>query len=123
MNQVPFLPEDLLNIQSERKEGCLVITACGEMDISNAPVLHEAFQECYCPNEVQRVIFDISNLRFIDSEGIKALEQCLKDIGGKPTTILHKTRMQSRMIEILGPGLERQFQNLIFRRTEKFSPN
>ena len=62
--------------------GSIIISVCGEMDMTTAPQLEEALAAC----NGQPVVVDLTELTFIDSTGLHVLLQDRKK--GKPAAVV-----------------------------------
>jgi anti-sigma B factor antagonist len=73
----------------------------GEMDISNAAELEEALKPVL--TETGDVILDLSELRFLDSTGMRTLLQAAGSLGDRGRLILRSpTSSVRRLIELMG---------------------
>ena len=77
----------------ERKDGSVVISLAGELDLYNAAAVREALLEC-CAEGPERLIVDLAAVKFIDSTALGVLIEA-------------RTRMENRKAFLLAaPGLE-----------------
>jgi anti-sigma B factor antagonist len=56
-------------VSVERQAGTAIVQVVGELDLATAPTLTSALQDLERPCE--RVVLDVSGLRFIDSTGLR----------------------------------------------------
>jgi anti-sigma B factor antagonist len=76
-----------------RDDGSIVVSLAGELDLYNAAAVREALLEC-CSESPERLIIDLSNVKFIDSTALGVLIEA-------------RTRMSNRRAFLLAaPGLE-----------------
>jgi anti-sigma B factor antagonist len=76
-----------------RSDGSIVVSLAGELDLYNAAAVREALLEC-CNESPDRLIIDLSNVKFIDSTALGVLIEA-------------RTRMSNRRAFLLAaPGLE-----------------
>lgn len=62
----------LADIHATQREGVIVVTVSGEIDLSNAGDLRSAILEA-TPNDALGVVLDLSGVDYIDSAGIHLL--------------------------------------------------
>jgi anti-anti-sigma factor len=74
------LPE--FSLTTANLNGSIVISVCGEMDMTTAPQLEEALAAC----DGQPVVVDLTELTFIDSTGLHVLLQDREK--GKPAAVV-----------------------------------
>jgi anti-sigma B factor antagonist len=61
-------------------DGAIVITVSGELDMSNAERLSETISATIADHP-ERLVFDLRNLRFMDSAGIAVLIRTAGEVG------------------------------------------
>jgi anti-sigma B factor antagonist len=77
----------------ERDDGHVVVALAGELDLYNAHLVRNALLEC-CAEGPQRLVVDLSGVKFIDSTALGVLIEA-------------RTRMDNRRAFLLAaPGLE-----------------
>jgi anti-sigma B factor antagonist len=59
--------------------GVVLVTVSGDLDISNAGTLEQAVASITAKHP-ERVVFDLSGLRFMDSAGIAVLLDCARKV-------------------------------------------
>jgi anti-sigma B factor antagonist len=79
--------------------GVVIVTVSGDLDISNASTLEQAVASITAERP-ERLIFDLSGLRFMDSAGIAVLLDC----AGKVNTIRLRDPSPAvrRVVELTG---------------------
>ena len=75
------LPE--FSLTTANLDGSIIISVCGEMDMTTAPQLEEALAAC---NGYQPVVVDLTELTFIDSTGLHVLLQDREE--GRPAAVV-----------------------------------
>jgi anti-sigma B factor antagonist len=76
-----------------RTDGSIVVSLAGELDLYNAHTVREALLEC-CAESPERLIVDLSGVRFIDSTALGVLIEA-------------RTRLENRRgFMLAAPGLE-----------------
>ena len=75
--------EDILQVTSEELGGIPVVHVSGEVDVSTAPVLHDALAAV--PESSARVVVDLSAVTFLDSTGIGVLVAALMRLRDGPS--------------------------------------
>ena len=63
--------DEKLTATIERRTGAVVVTVGGEVDLTNADALQHAVEE----QDVDVVVLDLTELQYLDSSGIRAIEQ------------------------------------------------
>jgi anti-sigma B factor antagonist len=79
--------------------GVPIVTVSGELDISNAGAL-EATVASISAQRPERLIFDLSNLRFMDSAGISVLVGAAASVNA--VQIRHASPAIRRVLELTG---------------------
>jgi len=64
-------PNPVRSYTIEHRQGCAVLVASGEIDLTTAPALRHALEEA--SQEATRVVVDMSLVVFIDSSGLAVL--------------------------------------------------
>lgn len=64
--------DHLINVEASERDGALVITVAGELDIGSVPELSESIEGIDW-DRYDRVIFDLLDVSFMDSSGLGAL--------------------------------------------------
>ena len=81
-----------LELRSERNDDEQVIALAGELDLDGAQRVREALQRAETDN-VRRIVLDLSDLEFIDSNGIRLILEADA-----------RSRSDGRLELIRGPG-------------------
>lgn len=69
-------PDDLRSFSVEQRQGCAVVVAFGEIDLTTAPALRQALEVA---SQVEpRVVLDLNLVTFIDSSGLAVLLEAYK---------------------------------------------
>lgn len=70
-----------------RKEGPVLTIVLGEsLSVVNAPLLTEEINQ-YKGQEVEKVVFDATNLTYISSSGIRVILYCKRYLGDNPEIV------------------------------------
>jgi anti-sigma B factor antagonist len=93
-----------LRISVHREPSRLVITLEGELDLSNVTALDEALGREF-QDSPEQLVFDLSELAFMDSSGIAALLRARSLAGAvtlrKPSDIVRRVIVGTGLTEIL----------------------
>jgi anti-sigma B factor antagonist len=73
-------PKHLVVSQQETDQGGVVVAISGEIDMETAPIAWQSIVEALA-NCDGRVVVDLSEVSFIDSQGINALLRVYRDCG------------------------------------------
>lgn len=96
--------EDLASYTFDHpRPGCLCIRIGGELDACSAPRLEEALQPQYLP-EFRKLVLDLTDVRFIDSTGIRLLVMLLHRRTGDEEVVAVKPahNIARRALDIVG---------------------
>jgi anti-anti-sigma factor len=86
------------------REGVLHrLTPVGELDLSTAPMLEDAFDAVCADNSVVMVVVDLTELSFIDSTGIHLLLRMYAACAdGDRLRVVNGSRQVERMFDVTG---------------------
>lgn len=87
-----------MEIEFKNENGSLTVKLIGKLDTMTAPKLEEELSKKI--NEVQEIIFDLEELKYISSSGIRVLLTIKKKIGNMK--ILKPTDVVMEVFEITG---------------------
>jgi anti-anti-sigma factor len=73
-----------VHITTRERNGAVVVLVEGEIDLTNADVLQRTVEE---PRS-SVVILDLTNVRYLDSSGIRAIERGFQQIRSEERTLL-----------------------------------
>jgi anti-sigma B factor antagonist len=91
----------------ERTDGTIVVSLAGELDLYNASAVREALLEC-CAESPERLIVDLSAVKFIDSTALGVLIEARTRMPNKKGFLLAAPGLETRRaLEI--SGLDRHF--------------
>jgi anti-sigma B factor antagonist len=91
----------------ERTDGTIVVSLAGELDLYNASAVREALLEC-CAESPERLIVDLSAVKFIDSTALGVLIEARTRLANKKGFLLAAPGLETRRaLEI--SGLDRHF--------------
>jgi anti-sigma B factor antagonist len=91
----------------ERTDGTIVVSLAGELDLYNASAVREALLEC-CAESPERLIVDLSAVKFIDSTALGVLIEARTRLANKKSFLLAAPGLETRRaLEI--SGLDRHF--------------
>ncbi len=91
----------------ERNDGYVVVSLAGELDLYNANAVREALLEC-CAESPERLIVDLSAVKFIDSTALGVLIEARTRLANKKGFLLAAPGLETRRaLEI--SGLDRHF--------------
>lgn len=68
-----------MNFDSERKEGLVVCSVSGEIDMYAAPGLHEKYRAIAAKDPDCAIVIDLGKTTYLDSSGIGVLFQIFSD--------------------------------------------
>lgn len=85
--------------QSRDADGSPVVRLSGELDISNAHSLRDTM-EAVVGTSPSRVVFDLSELTFMDSSGIAVMVYVANNV--KTVQLLHASSIVRRVVEATG---------------------
>jgi anti-sigma B factor antagonist len=97
-----------LTITTRAAGRCLIVTLRGELDVTNAAMAEQAVSEASV-DSYAHLLFDLSELAFMDSTGIRVLIRARRRAGEQDATVALTglTRSVSRIVDIT--GLDRAF--------------
>jgi anti-anti-sigma factor len=100
MDRAPELPG--LEVLVDRRGDAMVLCLIGELDITNATCVADAFDGQDAP--MAAVVVDIHGLTFCDSSGIRALGRIARQCDGRevPLSIVGARPSVRRVLEIAG---------------------
>ena len=91
-----------LELRSERNDDEQVIALAGELDLDGAQRVREALQRAEAAN-VRRIVLDLSDLEFIDSNGIRLiLEADARSRSDGRLELIRGPRPVHRVFELTG---------------------
>jgi len=91
----------------ERSDGVVVVSLAGELDLYNANTVRETLLEC-CAESPERLIVDLSAVRFIDSTALGVLIEARTRLANRRGFLLAAPGLETRRaLEI--SGLDRHF--------------
>lgn len=91
----------------ERTNGAVVVNLAGELDLYNASAVRDALIAC-CDEEPERLIVDLSGVKFIDSTALGVLIEARSRLTNKRAFLLASPGLETRRaLEI--SGLDRHF--------------
>jgi anti-sigma B factor antagonist len=71
----------------ERTEGGAVCAIRGELDLMTAPRLRDELRPLLADTSLEGLVFDLADLRFVDSSGIQALIDFRRELGARGATM------------------------------------
>jgi anti-sigma B factor antagonist len=90
-----------------RSDGSIVVSLAGELDLYNAAAVREVLLEC-CGESPERLIVDLSNVKFIDSTALGVLIEARTRMANRRAFLLAAPGLETRRaLEI--SGLDRHF--------------
>jgi anti-sigma B factor antagonist len=90
-----------------RNDGSVVVSLAGELDLYNAHAVREALLAC-CAEEPERLVVDLSAVRFIDSTALGVLIEARTQLANQGGFLLAAPGLETkRALEI--SGLDRHF--------------
>ena len=91
----------------DRKDGSIVVSLAGELDLYNAAAVREALLEC-CAEGPERLIIDLTDVKFIDSTALGVLIEARTRLSNRRSFLLAAPGLETRRaLEI--SGLDRHF--------------
>ena len=92
-----------LELRSERSDDEHVIALTGELDLDGAPRVEQELQRAEA-TDVERIVLDLSGLRFIDSSGIRLIlaADARSRLDGNRLALIHGPRPVRRVFELTG---------------------
>jgi anti-sigma B factor antagonist len=91
----------------ERADGAVVVRLAGELDLYNANTVRDTLLEC-CGESPERLIVDLSAVRFIDSTALGVLIEARSRMGDRSGFRLAAPGLETkRALEV--SGLDRHF--------------
>jgi len=91
----------------ERRDGAVVVSLAGELDLYNASAMRETLLEC-CAEEPQRLVVDLSGVTFLDSTALGVLIEARTRLANRRGFLLASPGLETRRaLEI--SGLDRHF--------------
>ena len=92
----------------DRRDGAVVVSLAGELDLYNAEDVRAALLEC-CADEPAVLVVDLAEVTFIDSTALGALIEARASLGSKDGFVLASPGLEARRaLEI--SGLDRHFE-------------
>ena len=90
-----------------RNDGAVIVSLAGELDLYNAHEVREALLEC-CAEEPQRLVVDLSAVKFIDSTALGVLIEARTKMANRRGFLLAAPGFETkRALEV--SGLDRHF--------------
>jgi anti-anti-sigma factor len=86
------IPESVLRVECSVEPGCDIVEAHGELDLTNADELDEALGA----TSSRVVILDLTELDYLDSAGMRAIDQIHRRLVGDGRTLLIVAPEKSR---------------------------
>jgi anti-anti-sigma factor len=90
--------EDRFGLRVELIEDAAVVHVRGELDVASTPDLTEAVEPLV--GAVAEIVFDVAELRFIDSSGLAAVARLLQAQPPPRVVIRRPSAMVRRVLEI-----------------------
>jgi len=91
----------------DRREGVVVVSLAGELDLYNANAVREALLEC-CAEAPERLVVELSAVKFIDSTALGVLIEARTRLANRRGFLLAAPGLETRRaLEI--SGLDRHF--------------
>ena len=97
--------DDLQLLLHETEPGVLVLALSGEVDMASAPTLKSATRTAVDSGQYRCLIFDLTNLQFIDSSGLHVLVESkrrMAEAGGDVKVVVDPAHNIARLLEITG---------------------
>jgi anti-anti-sigma factor len=85
--------------RSADANGDQVLVLSGELDISNADSFRQVVEEVVA-EKLQRLVFDLTGLMFVDSSGIAVMVYCANNI--QDVVLRHASPIVRRVVEATG---------------------
>jgi anti-sigma B factor antagonist len=73
------MPHELASMQQERRDGCVILRLSGEIDLSNAEDMRRRIAGAAEGSPL--AILDLTELEYIDSQGLRVLRQLATELG------------------------------------------
>ena len=67
-----------MNLQTRQAAGATVVDIVGDIDLYNSPEVRKVLLETLRGKNAQRVVVNLSNVKYIDSSGVASLVEGLK---------------------------------------------
>jgi anti-sigma B factor antagonist len=91
----------------DRRDGVVVVSLAGELDLYNANTVRETLLEC-CAESPDRLVVELSGVRFIDSTALGVLIEARTRLANRRGFLLASPGLETRRaLEI--SGLDRHF--------------
>jgi anti-sigma B factor antagonist len=91
----------------DRRDGVVVVSLAGELDLYNANTVREALLEC-CAEAPERLVVELSAVKFIDSTALGVLIEARTRLANRRGFLLAAPGLETRRaLEI--SGLDRHF--------------
>jgi len=91
--------QDGITVRTAHQDGTPVISVAGELDLTNAGEVRSAI-EAVVSGHSQRVVFEISDLTFMDSSGIALLASVTRHV--REVELRDPSPIVRRLIEMTG---------------------
>jgi anti-sigma B factor antagonist len=91
----------------DRRDGSVVVSLAGELDLYNAPVLRTALL-AECAAAPERLVVDLSGVEFIDSTALGVLIEARRRLGRNDAFVLAGPGMETRRALRIS-GLDKHF--------------
>lgn len=91
----------------ERRDGSVVVSLAGELDLYNAPALRTALL-AECASGPARLVVDLSGVEFIDSTALGVLIEARRRLGRSESFLLASPGMETRRALRIS-GLDKHF--------------
>jgi anti-sigma B factor antagonist len=91
----------------DRREGAVVVSLAGELDLYNAPVLRTALL-AECAAAPDRLVVDLTGVEFIDSTALGVLIEARRRLGRTDAFVLAAPGMETRRALRIS-GLDQHF--------------
>jgi anti-anti-sigma factor len=88
-----------ITVRTAHQDGAPVISVAGELDLTNAKEVRSAI-EAVVSDHGQRVVFEVSDLTFMDSSGIALLASVTRQV--REVELRDPTPIVRRLIEMTG---------------------
>jgi anti-anti-sigma factor len=93
---------DVFEASTEHRPPFTIIRACGELDIAAEPAFQKQV-EAVLKQAPQRLVFDLSQLRFMDSSGIRVILDVYRRLGmGERVVVCGLSPRLQRIFSVLG---------------------
>ena len=91
--------QDGITVRTAHQDGTPVISVAGELDLTNAKKVRSAI-EAVVSGHGQRVVFEVSDLTFMDSSGIALLASVTRQV--REVELRDPSPIVRRLIEMTG---------------------